>query len=173
VRVFSQAESRLGRLTVRRRRLTARGVPPVGTVPQVFAWCDVDGAVEPTTGARFFLELPSLTADTCPIVIDAFAPAFPDSLISLLLGHSGAHTAQRLQGPGNRRHVWRPPSGPELTPIERLWRGLQDNLAGLHFPTLEAQRLYVGDLRQASAASALPALTGYSSWVEATNALAS
>jgi hypothetical protein len=56
VRVFSQDESRFGLLTIRRRRLTARGVQPVGSVQHVFEWCDVYGAVEPTTGARFFLE---------------------------------------------------------------------------------------------------------------------
>jgi DDE superfamily endonuclease len=58
VRVFSQDDSRFGLLTVRRRRLTACGVQPGGAVQHVFAWFYVDGAVEPTTGARFFLELP-------------------------------------------------------------------------------------------------------------------
>jgi hypothetical protein len=53
--VFSQDDSRFGLLSIRRRRLTARGVQPVGAVQQVFAWGDVYGAVEPTTGARFFL----------------------------------------------------------------------------------------------------------------------
>lgn len=54
--VFSQDDSRFGLLTSRRRRLTARGVQPVGAVQHVFEWGSVDGAVEPTTGARFFLE---------------------------------------------------------------------------------------------------------------------
>jgi hypothetical protein len=38
VRVLSQDESRFGFLTVRRRRLTARGVQPTGRVHHVFAW---------------------------------------------------------------------------------------------------------------------------------------
>ena len=63
IRVFSQDESRFGLLTVRRRRLTARGVQPVGSVQHVFEWFYVYGAVEPTTGTRFFLELPYLNAD--------------------------------------------------------------------------------------------------------------
>jgi hypothetical protein len=41
VRVCSQDDSRFGLLTVRRRRLTAGGVPPVGAVPHVCAWCYV------------------------------------------------------------------------------------------------------------------------------------
>jgi hypothetical protein len=52
VRVFSQDDSRLGWLTVRRRRLTADGVQPVGAVHQVFAGFSGDGAGAPTTGAR-------------------------------------------------------------------------------------------------------------------------
>jgi len=132
--VFSQDESRFGLLTVRRRRLTACGVQPVGTVQHVFEWSYVYGAVEPTMGARFFLELPYLNADAFQIFIDAFAHAFPDSLNILLLDNSGAHTAQRLQWPENVRYVGLPPYCPELNPIERLWRDLKDDLAWLHFP---------------------------------------
>lgn len=57
VHVFSQDESRLSWLTVR-RRLTACGVQPVGSVQHVFEWFYVYGAVVPATGERFFLELP-------------------------------------------------------------------------------------------------------------------
>jgi transposase len=173
VRVFSQDESRFGLLTIRRRRLTACGVQPVGAVQHVFEWFYVYGAVEPTTGARFFLELPYLNADTFQIFIDAFAHAFPDSLNLLLLDNSGAHTAQRLQWPANVRYAWLPPYCPELNPIERLWRDLKDDLAWMHFPNLDAQQLSVGDLLQAYEASALQALTGYTYLVEAINALTS
>jgi hypothetical protein len=65
---------------VRRRRLTADGVQPVGGVQHTCDWFDIDGAVAPTTGARFFLELPYLHADTFPLFVDAFAQALPDSL---------------------------------------------------------------------------------------------
>jgi hypothetical protein len=56
VRVFRQDESRVGILTVRRRRLTACGVQPVGAVQHIFDWFYIYGAVAPTTGERFFLE---------------------------------------------------------------------------------------------------------------------
>jgi hypothetical protein len=64
VRVFSQDESRFGVLPVRRRRLTACGVQPVGPVQHVFEAFYVYGAVAPATGERFSLELPYLNADT-------------------------------------------------------------------------------------------------------------
>jgi transposase len=169
--VFSQDESRFGLLTVRRRRLTARGVQPIGPVQHVFQWFYVYGAVEPTTGERFFLELPYLNAESFQLFIDAFAEAFAHSLNLLLLDNSGAHTAERLIIPANVRLVFLPPYCPELNPIERVWRDLKDALAWLQFTTLEAQQAYIGDLLQAYPASTLQSLTRYAYLVEAVHAL--
>jgi transposase len=173
VRVFSQDESRFGLLTIRRRRLTARGVQPVGAVQHVFEWCYVDGAVEPTTGARFCLELPYLNAEMFQLFVNAFAQAFPDSLNILLLDNSGAHTSSQLTLPENVRCVFLPPYCPELNPIERVWRALKDALAWLHFPNLDAQQDYLATLLQAYEAVTLQALTGYTYLVEAIHALGS
>jgi DDE superfamily endonuclease len=149
VRVFSQDDSRCGVLTVRRRRLTARGVPPVGPGPHGFAWFYVYGAVAPTTGERFCLARPSLHAERFQLFIDAFAPAFPDRLNLLLLDHRGAHTAQRLTPPANVRLVLLPPYGPELNPLERVGRDLKDDLAWQPFMTVDAQQDDVAQRLQA------------------------
>jgi transposase len=171
VRVFSQDESRVGLLTVRRRRLTARGVQPVGSVQHIFEWFYIYGAVAPTTGERFFLELPYLNADTFQLFVDAFAQAFPDSLNILLLDNSGAHTAHRIRWPENVRCVGLPPYCPELNPIERLWRDLKDDLGWQQFMNLDAQQDYVGQLLRAYEAPTLRSLTGYAYLVDAINAL--
>lgn len=160
-------------LTIRRRRLTARGVQAVGTVQHVFEWFYVYGAVEPTTGARFFLELPYLNAEGFQLFIDAFAQAFPTSLNLLLLDNSRAHTAQRLILPTNVRLVFLPPYCPELNPIERVWRDLKDALAWRQFPTRDAQQDYVAALLRAYEAATLQALTSYTYLVEAIHALRS
>jgi hypothetical protein len=109
IRVFSQDESRFGLLTIRRRRLTARGVPPAGPAKHVCQWFYVYGAVEPTTGDRFFRELPYLHAANFQIFVDLCAQASPDSLNLLVLDHSGAHTAQQLRLPANVGLVCLPP----------------------------------------------------------------
>ena len=171
MRVFSQDESRFGLLTIRRRRLTACGVQPVGRVQHVFEWFYVYGAVEPTTGDRFFLELPYLDAEMFQLFVDRFAQAFPDSLNLLLLDNSGAHTAQRLTLPENVRLVFLPPYCPELSPIERLWRDLKDALAWLQFPTLERQQDYLAALLRAYETTTLQSLTGYTYLLEAIHAL--
>jgi transposase len=169
--VFSQDESRFGLLTVRRRRLTARGVQPVGAVHHVFEWFYVYGAVEPTTGDRFFLELPYLNAESFQLFVNAFAEAFPDSLNLLLLDNSGAHTSQQLTLPANMRLVFLPPYCPELNPIERVWRDLKDALAWLQFPHLDAQQDYIAAHLRGYAAATLQSLTGYPYLVEAIHAL--
>ena len=171
IRVFSQDAGRFGLLTVRRRRLTARGVQPIGPVQHVFEWFYVYGAVEPMTGERFFLELPYLNAAMFQLFMDAFAKAFPSSLNLRLLENSGAHTAERLILPANVRLVFLPPYCPELNPIERVWRDLKDALAWLHFAHLEGQQDDVAELLRTYANATLQALTGYPDLVEAIHAL--
>lgn len=173
MRVFSQDESRCGLLTVRRRRLTSRGVQPIGAIQHVFDWFYVYGAVAPTTGERFFLDLPYLNADMFQLFVNALAQAFPDSLNLLLLDNSGAHTASRIHWPDNMHTVWLPPYCPELNPIERVWRDLKDDLAWQQFVNLEAQQDFVADLLQTYDALTLQSLTRYTYLVDAINALCS
>jgi transposase len=171
VRVFSQDESRFGLLTIRRRRLTARGVQPVGSVQHVFAWFSVSGAVAPTTGDRFFRAWPYLNAARFQLFVDAFAQAFPDRLNILVLDNRGAHTSSQLTLPENVRLLVLPPYGPELNPIERVWRDLKDDMAWLQFADLEAQPHDLTLLLQGYEAATLQSLTGYPYLVEAIHAL--
>jgi hypothetical protein len=124
--VFAQDESRFGLLTVRRRRLTARGVQPVGLNQHQFQRFYLYGAVAPTTGDNFFMEMPHLNSSIFQVFLDQFAAAYPDSFNLLVLDQSGAHTAKRLTVPSNVRLVFLPPYSPELNPIERVWRALKD-----------------------------------------------
>jgi DDE superfamily endonuclease len=127
--------------------------------------------VEPTTGERFFLELPYLNADMFQLFIDTFAQAFADSLNILLLDNSGAHTVQRLGLPDNVHLVFLPAYCPELNPIERVWRDVKDGLAWLHFANLETQQDYIATLLRGYEAATLQALTSYPYLVEAIHAL--
>lgn len=171
--MWSQDESRFGLLTIRRRRLSARGVQPVGTIQHVFEWFYVYGALAPSTGEHFFLELPYLNAPNFQIFVDEFAKAYPDSLNIVLLDKSGAHTAKCLKIPDNVRLVFLPPYCPELNPIERFWRDLKDDLAWQQFTDLALQREAVADLLRAYDTQTVQSLTGYSYLVQATNALSS
>jgi hypothetical protein len=99
------------------------------------------------------------------LFIDAFAQAFPDSLNILLLDNSGAHTAQRLRWPENVRGVWLPPYCPELNPIERLWRDVNDDPAWQSFPDLDTQQDHVSQLLQAYEAYTLQCSPAIATWL--------
>jgi hypothetical protein len=173
VRVFSQDARRGGWLTVRRRRLTVRGIQPVGPVPHVFAGFYGYGAVAPTPGECCLLAWPSRDADTGPRFLDACAQAFPDSLTILLLDNRGAHAAQRLTSPANVRLVFFPPSGPERRPRARGWRDLTDALAWPHGLRVDAPQDAVGQWLWAYDPPTRPARTGYAYVVDAIPALVS
>ena len=72
-RVFCADERRFGLLPVQRRCITLSGIKPVGTVQYGFENFYVYGAVEPTTGESFFLELPQLNTANFQIFVNEFA----------------------------------------------------------------------------------------------------
>lgn len=172
VHVFAEDEARCSLLTGRRRRLTARGVQPVGTVQHPGQSCYGDGAVAPTTGDHGFFSCPRLKSTTFQRVLAAVAQAYPDSVNSLILDHSGAHTATRRTIPPNSGFVLLPPSPPALSPIEQRGRAVNDKVGWNQFPDVDAQHHYVAELLRASDAQMLQSLTAYAYVVDAVNARA-
>ncbi len=57
IRYGSQDESRMGLHTIQRRKLTDTGIKPQGKVQWDFTYLWLYCAVEPLTGARFFMSL--------------------------------------------------------------------------------------------------------------------
>lgn len=169
--VFAQDESRIGLLTIRRRRLTARGVQPVGLIQPTFQSFYVYGAVAPTTGEHVFLQCPRLNSAQFQVFLDTLAQTYPDTLNVLVLDNSGAHTAKRVIVPANVRLVLVPPYTPELNPIERVWRALKDKLAWMQFADLDTQQAHVATILRTYDAATLQSLTAYAYFVEAVNAL--
>lgn len=67
------------------------------------------GAVEPTTGASFFLELPQLNTSNFPIFLNEFAHYYPDTLNIVLMDNGSCHTAKSLVLPVNVVCLFFPP----------------------------------------------------------------
>lgn len=167
MKVFAQDETRLGLQPILRRRITACGVQPVATVWQRFDNFYLFGAVEPTTGDSFFLELPLLNSAMFQLWLDDFAQTFAASFNILVLDNGAFHTAKTLRWPPNVAPVPFPPYSPELNPIERLWRDLKDQLAGTVAKTLDDLSDTVCHLIQNYASAALKSLTGFAYFVQA------
>jgi transposase len=167
VKVFAQDETRLGLLPVGRRRITACGVQPVASVTYQFDNFYLYGAVEPTTGASFFLELPYLNSRAFQWWLDGFAAAFPASLNLLVLDNGAGHKAKAVRWPSNVVPVFLPPYSPELNPMERLWRDLKDQLADVPATTIAALSDAMCAIIQRYAPPTLPSLTSFPYFIQA------
>jgi transposase len=167
LKVFAQDETRLGLLPVVRRRITARGVQPVATVTHQFDNFYLYGAVEPTTGASFFLELPYLNRGAFQLWLDGFAATFPPSLNLLILDNGAGHKAKAVRWPSNVLPIFLPPYSPELNPIERLWRDLKDKLADVPVTTIAELSDALCAMIQNYSQAALQSLTSFPYFVQA------
>jgi transposase len=167
VKVFAQDETRLGLLPVVRRRITACGVQPVASVTYQFDNFSLYGAVEPTTGASFFLELPYLNSRAFQWWLDGFAAAFPESLNLLVLDNGAGHKAKAVRWPSNVVPVFLPPYSPELNPVERLWRDLKDQLADVPATTIAALSDAMCVIIQRYSPALLQSLTSFTYFVHA------
>jgi hypothetical protein len=114
---------------VQRRRLTLRGVNPVGTVQYCFENRYGYGTVEPTTGESCFLELPQLNTVNCQLFLHEFAHLYPNTLHIVLMDNGSWHTATSVVIPDHVVWLCLSPYIPELTPIERLWQEVKEQLA--------------------------------------------
>jgi hypothetical protein len=91
----------------------------------------------------------------CPRCLEAFGQAFPESRHRLRLAHRGGHTAPPLRLPANVCLVCVPPYGPELTPMERVWRDRKDARAWCQFATLAGPHDYSATCRRGYEAATL------------------
>ena len=84
-----------------RRRIAARGVKPKVTQQMTFEYYYLFGAVEPTTGDDFLLELPALNTETFQVFIDAFSQQYPSTTNIMIMDRGAFHMARDLVIPGN------------------------------------------------------------------------
>jgi transposase len=146
-------------------------VQPVSRVHPTFESYYLYGAVAPTTGESFFLDLPYLDAQGFQVFLTHFAHHYAQSLNVLVLDNGSFHTAHCLQIPANVVLVPLPPYSPELNPIERLWRDLKDRLSRGVFRKLPALRGRVTRLLHSYSPQMFQSLTGYPYFVHAVNGL--
>jgi transposase len=173
VRIFCQDESRFGLLPIQRRRITVTGVKPLGTVQYHFENFYVYGAVEPTTGESFFLELPYLNATNFQIFLNEFSRCYQETLNLVLLDNGSCHKARALAIPDNVVCLFLPPYSPELNPIERLWQDVKEQLAWVVAAALEELEHRVAMIITQYSKAAIRSLTSYPYFVHAVNAICS
>ena len=169
VRLWAMDETRCGLLPLHRHRITLPGVQPVASVTYRFDFLYLYGAVEPTTGESFLLELPALNAACFQVFLDQWAATDPDHLLGMLVDNGRLHKAASLRIPENIRLVFLPPYTPEWNPPERLWRAIKDEVAEAAPETLEELSSQLTRILHELSPQDIQALTSYSYFVKAVN----
>ena len=171
IRYFAQDESRFGLHTRLGRIITACGVKPMGQWQWLFKAFWLYGAVEPITGASFFLQISHVDSDCYQQFLNEFSQQFPDSLNILQVDNGRFHTSKKLRVPDNIILLFHPPYCPELNPIERLWQHLKADLKWASFKTLEQLQAKVDQLLAELTPEVIASLTSYGFILDALSAL--
>lgn len=154
-------EARVGLHTIRRRRITRRGVKPVGVHQHQFKNLYVYGVIAPASGESFFCLAKTMKASKFQAFLDQFATLHPDRLNMVLLDNSLTHKAESLVVPSNVVLLFQPPYAPEVNPAERVWRTLKDALAWKRWECLADLQDYLLELIEGWSDEMLRSLTAY------------
>jgi transposase len=82
-------------------------------------------ALEPKTGEHFTLEISHVNTVCLNVFLEAFAKAFPQDQILLVMDGAGWHRSKDLVIPANIEIQFLPPYSPELNPVERFWEHIK------------------------------------------------
>jgi len=160
--LWTADESRFGLHTVHRRRLTLRGVKPIGHYQHKFANFYVYGAVAPRTGDGYFEAHAAFNAATFQGFITDFAAAHAQTFNVLIVDNARVHHAADLTLPPNIALLFQPPYAPELNPTERVWLAVKDTLAWRIFEDVLALQDALAERIEGFDPATLQSLTAYS-----------
>lgn len=162
VRYWCQDETRLGLKTIQRRKITAKGVKPIGQLQWERKAFYLYGVVAPRSGESFFWEFSHLDSACFEAFLQLLSQQYPKSLNILQVDRCTAHRAKQLHIPENIILLFQPAQCPELNPIERLWQSLKDKLAWGIYEDLDQLRSQVAQVLQGFCQETIASLTGWS-----------
>ena len=127
--LFFFDESRFGTTTVQRRKITARGIKPIGLFQQEFENTYLYGAFSPVTGAHLLYEFSHCNSECFEAFLKALANPNSKELKIVVLDNAPWHKTRTLSIPDNIRLIYLPPYSPELNPAEKVWWVLKQDIA--------------------------------------------
>ena len=155
-------ESRLGLHTISRRKITLKGVKPIGKHQYNFQYVWMYGVVEPKRGRSFFYEFSNLDGVCFSKFLALFSQEFADEVLILQVDNGPAHIGWEVEIPKNIVLFFQPPYCPEVNPIERLWQYLKEFLAWELFESLDKLREKVDKILNSLSNEIVGKLTGFS-----------
>jgi len=157
-------ETRLGLHTIQRRRLTLRGVKPLGKHQWKFKCFWLYGAVSPSTGRSFFWEFSHLDKVCFQAYLQQLSLQYPDELHIIQVDNAPGHLLSTSELPDNIILLFQPPHCPEVNPTERVWEYIKEFLAWLVFSNLDELRVKVQEILSSLTNNVIGFLTGWS-WI--------
>ena len=145
VRFLYEDETRIGLKTISGRKITARGVKPIGKVQWKFQATYIYGVVEPKTGEHLFYEFTHLNSQCFEIFLELVAQKFADSILIIQLDKGGFHKKKKLKIPKNIILMFQPSHCPESNPIEQVWQYLKKGLRWKLPKNLEELRILISE----------------------------
>lgn len=91
IRLCCQDETRIGLKTITGRKITAKGVKPVGEHQWQLKATYLYGIIEPLTGESFFWEFSDLNTDCFQIFLNLVSQHFADSVLIIQLDNGAFH----------------------------------------------------------------------------------
>lgn len=162
IRFFCQDEIRLGLKTLSGRKITGRGVKPIGRVQWQYIATYLYGVVEPSTGEHFFFEFTHLNSDCFEVFLKLVSQQFPDCVLIIQLDNGGFHKAKKLKIPDNIILLFQPSHCPELNPIERVWQHLKMGLRWKLPASLDELRLLIAQRLEVMNKEVIASIVGWS-----------
>jgi hypothetical protein len=161
LRYWCGDESRFGLHTLPRRRITARGVKPIGPMQWNFQAYYLYGLVEPATGDHFLLEFSHADSVCFQLFLAHFAARYPHELHVLQFDQASFHLAKNLSIPENVIMLYQPPKCPELNPVERFWQHLKETLSWAVVDSLDELRAILDHRLRQLTPTVVASLTGF------------
>jgi hypothetical protein len=154
-------------ITLWARKLTGRGVQPVGIEQWCFDYLWLYGLVEPRGGDSFFAEFSHVDGVCFQEYLRWFSQAYPEQLHIIQLDNGRLHTWSELELPDNVILLFQPPYCPQVNPIERLWKEIKKHLKWDLLDDLEQLRQKLSQVLLQLTPSAIASVTGWDFILEA------
>lgn len=164
---WCQDETRFGLKTIQRRRLTLKGIKPVGKVQWQYKTFYLYGVVEPKSGESFFFEFCHLDTICFEKFLELFSEAYPEDLHIIQVDNGSFHSSLQLHIPDNIILLFQPSHTPQVNPIERLWKEIKEELSWELFDNLEALKVAVEKILAKLSQKVIASVTGWDFILEA------